>query len=264
MISNLRFNRFSELAYESDDEKYELALQKEADRKEAELKIKKQKKDEKRRQKNIEDKIKDDIEYGKQLKRTKVYSIFFCCIEAYSYISYIIEDKFNIASYLCLDSYCVQTVNTYKRINGLFSKDEYLDLVKIMELNKTDYYPVEFSKHDIMDIISKQENSVISGYGKSHRMIYEIYLALLIDTKCMRKLLTTGHFRSMMGIFREGVEEKIENNYGENTDILSEYFLKYFETGKRYIAKRNNFKVLFRNYVRFVGKIVVLYRKSIK
>ena len=104
----------------------------------------------------------------------------------------------------------------------------------------------------------------MSGFGSSYRMIYEIYLILLLDTKCMRKVLTTGHFGSMMGIFRQDVQNKIENEYHQVSETHSEYFRKYFEVGKRYIAKRNNFKVLFRNYVRFVGKLTILYRKSMR
>jgi hypothetical protein len=47
MISDLRINRFAELAYESDDEKYELTLKKEAERKEAIFQLKMKKKEEK-------------------------------------------------------------------------------------------------------------------------------------------------------------------------------------------------------------------------
>lgn len=148
--------------------------------------------------------------------------------------------------------------------HGLFQKNDYLELVKIMELNKTDYYPEMSSAEDIRKIQRKIEIGVMSGFGSSYRMIYEIYLILLLDTKCMRKVLTTGHFGSMMGIFRQDVQNKIENEYHQVSETHSEYFRKYFEVGKRYIAKRNNFKVLFRNYVRFVGKLTILYRKSMR
>ena len=267
MISDLRINRFSELAYESDDEKYDLALKKEIERKNVVFQLKIKKKDEKRkirdekaREQEIEDKKKADIEYGKSLKRTKVYDMF-VFFKFYRYLSYNVEDNYNIASYLSLDSYCVQTVNTYRMVFGLFLKEEYLELVKIMELNKTDYYPGELSVEDVRKIQRKIEIGVLSKYGNSYKMIYEIYLTLLLDTRCMRVVLTTGHFGSMMGIFRDEVIDKIENKYEEFTEMDSEYFRKYFEVGKRYISKRKNFKVLFRNYVRFVGKIALLYRK---
>ena len=42
---------------------------------------------------------------------------------------------------------------------------------------------------------------------------------------------------------------------------MIEYYNKYFELGKRYFAKRNNFKVLFRNYVRFIGKLMIIWKK---
>ena len=267
MISNLRINRFAELAYESDDEKYELALKKEAERKEEVFQLKMKKKEEKRMEKNrkeSEQEKKADIWYGQKLRKTKEYDTLILGDKLYSYVSNIVDDSFNIACYLSLDSYCIHTVDTHKMFHGLFQKDDYLELVKIMELNKTDYYPEMSSAEDIRKIQCKIEIGVMSGFGSSYRMIYEIYLILLLDTKCMRKVLTTGHFGSMMGIFRQNVKNKIENEYRQVSETHSEYFRKYFEVGKRYIAKRNNFKVLFRNYVRFVGKLTILYRKSMR
>lgn len=252
-------NRFSELSYESDDEKYELALKKELERK--------MKKDEKRMEKCKKEREQEkeaDIWYGQKLRKTKEYDTFKIGVHLYSYVSNIVDDEFNIACYLSLDSYCIHTVDIQKMFHGLFQKDDYLELVKIMELNKTDNYPEMSSAEDIRKIQNKIEIGVLSGFGNSYRMIYEIYLMLLLDTKCMRKVLTTGHFGSMMGIFRENVKNKIENEYRQVSETHSEYFRKYFDVGKRYIAKRNNFKVLFRNYVKFVGKIAVLYRKSMK
>ena len=60
----------------------------------------------------------------------------------------------------------------------------------------------------------------------------------------------------------EELESKIKNEYGLcNSELEHEYLSKYFETGKRYYAKRNNFKVLFRNYIKVVGKFMILYKK---
>jgi len=47
----------------------------------------------------------------------------------------------------------------------------------------------------------------------------------------------------------------------DNEEYKYEYICKYFACGKRYYAKRNNFKVLFRTYILFIGKLMKLYNK---
>ena len=54
------------------------------------------------------------------------------------------------------------------------------------------------------------------------------------------------------------LKDFIENPHDLHSKIEQEYVSKYFELGKRYYAKRNNFKILFRNYLRFIGKIMII------
>jgi hypothetical protein len=143
----------------------------------------------------------------------------------------------------------------------LFLKDEYLEMVKIMELNKNINYPHERSLKDIRTIQLKMERVVISGCYESARIIYDIYLAFLLDTKCVRALFEKPETQYLSDIFRESVEEKILNTYGNISELESEYYNKYFELGRRYLSKRKNFKILFRNYIRIVGKLMILYKK---
>ena len=57
------------------------------------------------------------------------------------------------------------------------------------------------------------------------------------------------------------IKNKIKNQYGNVNKLEQKYYNKYFELGKRYFAKRNNFKVLFRNYARFIGKLMISWKK---
>jgi len=173
------------------------------------------------------------------------------------YRSEIEKDDYNIASYLGLDTFLQQSVNQMK------SKEEYLKLVKIMELNKNLNYCF-FQQNVLEDIRYVQlriETCVVSGLSLDMKLIYEIFLTFLLDTRCVRFIFNQPELKYMKNIWREEIQEKIENPYGQLSLYENDYFKKYFEVGKRYLAKRNNFRVIFKKYVRVVGKLMVLYIK---
>ena len=246
-------NMFSILSRDSDDEEYERQIYFEMDKK---LKLKKSLARERR---DLEVKKQNDLNYINGMKKHKVIKSY----NGISYVSEIEEDGFNIARYLGLDGYLRHVVFTAP-IYGFLGKDEYLKLVKIMELNKNMRYLFyqENILEDIRYVQSKMETCVMSGVPHTIRLIYEIFLTFLQDTVCVRGLFEIQPmFRHMKDVFREEIKEKIENPYGSISEFENEYYTKYFEIGKRYLVKRNNCKVLFKKYLRFVGKIMVLYRK---
>ena len=61
-----------------------------------------------------------------------------------------------------------------------------------------------------------------------------------------------------MGIVDKSLEEIIKNPYGSTSESEQMFISKYFELGKRFYAKQNNFKVLFWNYCKFIGKMMVI------
>jgi hypothetical protein len=256
-----RSNMFSSLSYESDDEEYERRLMLEKQQKDDHLVIKKSQARERRLIREIEILKQKDIDYTNSMKRRKV-------IQSYNgipYVSKIEEDTYNIARYLGLDNYLQYAVFTSSIFFGLFAKEEYLNLVKIMELNKNIKYLLCFPDSFIEDIRYVQlkiEMCVINGLSTDTRLIYEIFLIYLQDTICVRTAFENqSRFGHMMGIIREGLKNKIKNPYRSISEFENEYYIKYFEVGKRYLAKRNNSKVLIAKYLRFVGKLMVLYRK---
>jgi hypothetical protein len=204
----------------------------------------------------------DEIEYANIIKRTKVYDKIKLGFDTFNYVSEIKEDNHNIAKYLSLDGYLEQTVYTGK-FYGLFSENEYLDMIKNMELFKNKNYPPIGCLEYIRDIQQNQiSGCVINNIGTNMRMVYEIYVILLLDTVCVRKAFNYyPHGRYLMEVFKETLEDKIKNPYGNIREFEQEYYDKYFELGKRYFARRNNFKVLFRNYIKFVGKLMILYKR---
>lgn len=249
-------NMFSILSRDSDDEEYERQIYFEMDKK---LKLKKSLARERR---DLEVKKQNDLNYINGMKKHKVIKSY----NGISYVSEIEEDGFNIARYLGLDGYLRHVVFSAP-IYGFFGKDEYLKLVKIMELNKNMRYLFyqENILEDIRYVQSKMEMCVISRVPDNIRLIYEIFLTFLQDTVCVRGLFEIQPmFRHMKDVFREEIKEKIENPYGSISEFENEYYIKYFEIGKRYVVKRNNLKVLFKKYLRFIGKMMVLYRKSKK
>ena len=245
-------NLFSTLAYDSDEEEQQVVRNQ----------LKQNKAIEKKRIRELEVKKQNDLNYINGMKKHKVIKSY----NGISYVSEIEEDGFNIARYLGLDGYLRHVVFSAP-IYGFFGKDEYLKLVKIMELNKNMRYLFyqENILEDIRYVQSKMEMCVISRVPDNIRLIYEIFLTFLQDTVCVRGLFEIQPmFRHMKDVFREEIKEKIENPYGSISEFENEYYIKYFEIGKRYVVKRNNLKVLFKKYLRFVGKMMVLYRKSKK
>jgi hypothetical protein len=247
-MSNLRINRYSELYYESDDEEYETRIL---------LEKKKLKDNEREKQFNIE--------YTKKYKKTAVYSTTKIGFNHHNYISEFKEDDYNIAKYLNLDEY-LEMCGWTNKIYGLFTKDEYLDMVKHMELykNKNCLISPIICFEYIRNIQEKISYCVINKCSISSKIIYEIYLILLLDTPCVRRAFSEDpHGEYLMDdVFKECLENKLTNLYKTYYEVESEYYNKYFELGKRYFAKRNNFKTLFRNYIKFVGKLIILYNKK--
>ena len=259
---NLKMNIYSNLYCESDDEEYEKQLLKEEEEKQKLRQEKLNQKEEKRRIKDNEKIKQNEIEYANSIKRTKVYTEIKLGFKVFNYVSEIKEDGYNIAKYLNLDGYLEQTVY-FGTFYGLFSKDEYLDMVKNMEFFKNKDCPPIGCLEYIRDIQQNQiSGCVINNLGINTRMVYEIYVILLLDTVCVRKTFNYyPHGRYLMEVFKESLEDKIKNPYRNITDFEQEYYDKYFELGKRYFSKRNNFKVLFRNYIKFIGKIMILYKR---
>jgi hypothetical protein len=262
-------NIYSNLYYESDDEEYEKRMLKEEEEKrrinEEKRRINEEKrriKDDKRRNKEDEKIKQRETDYTNSIKRTKIYDKIKIGFKTFNYVSEIKEDKYNIAKYLNLDGYLEQTVY-FGKFYGLFSKNEYLDMVKNMEFFKNKNCPPIGCLEYIRDIQQNQiSDCVINNLGTNTRMVYEIYVILLLDTPCVRKAFNYyPHGKYLMKVFKESLEDKIKNPYKNIAEFEQEYYDKYFELGKRYFAKRNNFKVLFRNYIKFVGKLMILYKR---
>ena len=203
-----------------------------------------------------------ETDYAKNIKRTKIYDKITLGFDTFIYVCEIKEDDYNIARYLNLNSFLQQTVDVGK-LHGLFGNHEYLHMVKHMELFKNkNYFPLECLEY-INDIQQNQiSGCVVNNLGIGNRMVYEIYIVLLLDTPCVRKAFDYyPHGRYLLGVFKENLKNKIKNQYGNVNKLEQEYYNKYFELGKRYFAKRNNFKVLFRNYARFIGKLMISWKK---
>lgn len=150
---------------------------------------------------------------------------------------------------------------------AMFNKDEYLYLVKIMEQAKNPEYYNLTKQHENMMSISETRlmkcyfSGIHESIGYEFASIYHIYKFLLWDTPNYRRLLRDNRYRSLKDVIEKDLQEFIDNPYQMHNELEQEYVSKYFEIGKRYYAKRNNFKILFRNYIRFIGKIMLLYRK---
>jgi hypothetical protein len=205
---------------------------------------------------------KEEIEnYNNKMKRTKIVTYW----HSIKIIKEIKEDNHNIARYLGLDENLCRQVNWYHSNYGLFSQAEYLELVEIMELNKSSntlypYVQFQFCIDDVRNVQLKMENAVMSLTGNGPLLIYDLYLHFLMDTRNVRQAFKEPPFKSVLNRMKEELNEKINNRIRNS----GEYFGKYFETGKRYFAKRNNLKILLSNYLKFVGKIVVLYKRNKK
>jgi hypothetical protein len=158
---------------------------------------------------------------------------------------------------------CAITYGGYQ----IFDKDEYLYLVRIMEKAKNNWY--YNPKQQLKDMMSISEQRLCKCYfnvdkyfGYEFAAIYQIYKFLLWDTPNYRKLLKEPEYSSLKEVIDNNLREFIDDcSFQDKSKIEREYISKYFELGKRYYAKRNNFKILFRNYVRFIGKIMIIKNK---
>ena len=259
-MENLRLNNFSELYIESDDELFEQNKR----IKEQEKEKKRQLKDEKRRLKDIQIQKEEDKKYALSLKRTKVR-------DKLMLVKFIEEDHYDISSYLSLSRQIQSSLNTNIIACALtyggftiFNKDEYLYLVEIMEKAKNLYYynPIK----QIKDVMSISEERMMKCYfsginkymGYEFAAIYHIYRLLLWDTPNYRRLLKDREYKNLKEIIDNDLRDFIENTDRTYSEIEREYVCKYFEVGKRYYAKRNNFKILFKNYVKFIGKLMII------
>lgn len=268
-METVRKNPFLELYVESDDELFEqnkriCAVQK-LQTKFDKLKLK----NEKRLLKETQQKLEEDKRYSLNLKRTKVYE----GLIPLNYVKLIIEDNYDISSYLSLSREITSSLDT--NIMGcaityggyqIFNKEEYLYLVEIMEKAKNNWYynPTQQLK-DMMSIseqrLSKCYFSIDKYFGHEFAAIYQIYKFLLWDTPNYRKLLKEPEYSSLKEVIDKDLKDFIDNPNKKYSKIEQEYVAKYFELGKTYYAKRNNFKILFRNYVRFIGKIMIIKNK---
>lgn len=263
-------NPFSMLEIESDDEEYE--KKKNTEQKENEEKrIKKlEEKRLKREEKEKEYMKQQENEYIKSLKRTKIYD----GLIPLQYVKLIKEDHYDISSYLSLSreiqsSLSISNMGCALTYGGfqIFNKEEYLYLVEIMEKAKNSwYYNPEKQLKDMMSISEERlMKCYFSGINKSvgyqFAAIYQIYKFLLWDTPNYRKLLKDERYSTLKQTIDNDLKDFIENPYNTHSEREKEYVSKYFEIGKRYYAKRNNFKILFRNYLKAIGKFMSLYKK---
>ena len=169
----------------------------------------------------------------------------------------------NIASYLNLDNYLIDLVK-YSIIfnNGLFSLDdiEYKYLVRIMEICKNSNC---CDTEKVMDhLLCISEDRISKCFFKNDKeaiLIYEIYKIFLYDTKNIRKILNMPNYKELKKIINEEFETKFKET---SSELDHKYLNKYFELGKRYYAKRNNSKVLLKNYIRAIGKFMILFKKN--
>ena len=259
-ISELRYNSFSALDYESDEEVYNEKKKLEKELKEKREEERRASVREKQRLRSIERQKKSDEDYVKSLKRTKIMKSI--GIKILDYVCEIVEDGYNIARYLSLDE-SLQNMVEYSRIfYQNFDNEEYLYLVKIMETNKNPFY---YDFHDCLRQLMSIDDPRIFGclfqsrdYGG--KIIYQIYKYFLFDTPNMRRVFEEKPH--LKGIVDESLEEIIKNPYGSTSESEQMFISKYFELGKRFYAKRNNFKVLFRNYCKFIGKMMVIKNKK--
>lgn len=208
-------------------------------------------------------------EYIKRLKRNKIYE----GIPPLKYVKLIEEDHYDITSYLSLSRDIMYSLNTNNMGCALtyggfqiFNKEEYLYLVEIMEKAKNSrYYNPTKQLKDMMSIseerMMKCYFNIDKYFGYEFAAIYQIYKFLLWDTPNYRKLLKDGFYYELKNTIDDELKDFIENPYNTHSKIEQEYVSKYFEIGKRYYAKRNNFKILFRNYLKAIGKFMILYKK---
>jgi hypothetical protein len=265
-MEGLKQNLFSDLYIDSDDEFFEKKRLNNGKELENKLKLK----TEKRILKDAKRKIEEDKKYALSLKRTKVYD----GITPLDYVKLIEEDNYDISSYLSLSREISSSLHT--NIMGcaityggyqIFDKDEYLYLVRIMEKAKNNWY--YNPKQQLKDMMSISEQRLCKCYfnvdkyfGYEFAAIYQIYKFLLWDTPNYRKLLKEPEYSSLKEVIDNNLREFIDDcSFQDKSKIEREYISKYFELGKRYYAKRNNFKILFRNYVRFIGKIMIIKNK---
>ena len=257
MINN---NLFSYLYIESDDE-YEQCVTRERETLRDKKKEKYDLKQAKRHGKYLENIKQAEQEYARNIKRTKVFAQH---LQRINYVSEIKENYCNIADYLSLDTTLISMVSNNRICYNLFGDKEYLEMVKIMELNKNPVYASFGCLLNIRDIQHKIEKVVVGGYGSDALLIYQIYLIFLMDTKCVRKVLSSQpEYKYLMDFYKKDLKDKLTRQWSCVSEFECEYYNTYFEIGKRYFAKRNNFKVLFRNYVKCIGKFAVI-RKNIK
>lgn len=256
------------LSYDSDNDeyKYETLFKNQLFEKNRQ---KDKKKIEKEKQRLIQEEkrlIQEEQKYVQSLKRTKVYD----GVIPLQYVKLIEEDHYDISNYLSLSRDIKSSLDTNNIACALtyggfqiFNKEEYLYLVGIMEKSKNTWYynPVQQLK-DMMSIsekrIMKCYFSIDKYFGYEFAAIYRIYIFLLWDTPNYRKLLKDGKYSILKNTIDDELKDFIENPYNTHSKIEQEYVSKYFEIGKRYYAKRNNFKILFRNYIKFIGKIMVI------
>lgn len=258
-------NPFSILEIDSYDEKKNIEQKEYEEKRMKKLQEKRNKREEKEKQLQ---KIKQE-NYIKSLKRTKVYD----GLIPFQYVKLIEEDHYDISNYLSLTIDIKSSLNTNNMGCALtyggfqiFNKEEYLYLVGIMEKTKNlCYYNPTQQLKDMMSIseerLMKCYFSIDKYFGYEFAAIYRIYIFLLWDTPNYIKLLKDGKYSILKETIDNELKDFIENKYNTHSEIEREYVSKYFEVGKRYYAKRNNFKILFRNYLKSIGKFMILYNR---
>ena len=264
-------NSFDLLAYDSEEDeyKYETNMKKQQIQKEFEKEQKKLEKEQQRIIQAQDQKIKEDNKYNQSLRRTKIYD----GLIPRKYVKLIEEDNYDISSYLSLSrdiSYslynnnmaCALTYGGYQ----IFDNKEYLYLVEIMEQAKNHWY--YNPQKQLKDMMSISEERMMKCYfninkylGYGFAAIYQIYKFLLWDTPNYRALLKDKRYSTLKETIDKDLKDFIENPYDIHSEIEQKYVSKYFELGKRYYAKRNNFKILFRNYILFIGKMMVINKR---
>jgi len=195
----------------------------------------------------------DDMKYGLSLKKTPMTYCF--AITGYE------EDGYNIARYLALDGYCSIVIMS-SLITGIVKKIDYKFMVETMEMCK-DFRHLRFHGDTyfikrLMHVSDPLTFRFVCNSNKMGIIIYDMYRFFVADTPVFRKIYKDS-FPELKRVMDSELKEIIEEGYRDPFEI--EYFTRYFEVGKRFYAKRNNFKVLFRNYVRFIGKMMHILKK---
>lgn len=161
------------------------------------------------------------------------------------------EDNYYITKYLYLDSFC-QSAEFFSKMKGLFSKDDYIFLTSFMTSCKDYFYcDNKFLADNLYKIMNMKDNSFLSYKDQGAVSIYQIYIYLLIDTVMIRKMMKDPKYSNLLSIFKDELE----------IDLTNQQLSKYFELNKRFFAKRNNFKILFTNYVKFIGKMMIIKKR---